>query len=239
MNNLENKIVLLTGATGGIGKAIAKAIIESKAKLVMVDVNEEALINLQKELGENSFIVSADLTKEEDYDKIAKYCEENFGKIDILINSVGMASRKPLLEVGKAELMRHFELNVYPSLKLVQSTINLLEKSNEADIISIVSSAGLNPYEGQGAYCASKYAQRAINEVLTMELFDKGIRLHNLFPSGVDTEMIRVTRPDISGDVYCKSEEIAKIILFILENRNNSVIDSLFIRRHAKKPYTT
>ena len=64
-----------------------------------------------------------------------------------------------------------------------------------------------------------------------------GIRVHTIAPAGVDTGMIRVTRPDLSGDAYSRPEEIAEIILFILTHRNNSVLDEIYIRRHAKPPF--
>ena len=176
------------------------------------------------------------MTNKENCDKVAAFCEEKFAGLDILINSVGVALRKPLLEVSKEEFMKLYEVNVYTTLSMTQACYSLLKKSKEADIISLISSSGMYPHIHQGAYCATKYAQRALNEVLNVELFEDDIRVHNLYPSAVETPMAKIARGDLKENMSCKPEELADIIVFILSNRNNSVIDNLIVRRYTKRP---
>jgi len=236
MSRLKDKVVIVTGATGGIGNEIVRALVKDEAKVLMADVNEDALKNLKNELGKNVEYYSGDLCDRATCDKVASFCKEKFGKLDVLINSVGVALRKPLLEVSKEEFMKLYEVNVYTNLSMTQACHSLLKESDSADIISIVSSSGMYPHIHQGAYCSTKYAQRALNEVLNIELFDDDIRVHNLYPSAVETPMARIARGDLAENMSCKAEEIAEIIVFILANRNNSVIDNLIIRRYTKRP---
>lgn len=236
MENLKDKVAIVTGACGGIGKEIVKALINNGAKVLLTDINEEKLISLCGELGENADYYKADITNKNECLDIAKKCKDTFGKLNILINSAGVSLRKPLLEVNKEEFMKLYEINVYSNLAMTQACANMLEESKSGEIISLVSSSGMYPHEQQGAYCATKYAQRVLNEVLNVELFNKDIRIHNLYPSAVDTPMVRNARPDLKGDVYCKAEELAEIMIFILTHRNNSVIDNLIVRRFTKRP---
>ena len=235
-SKLQDKVAIVTGATGGIGREIVKALASEGAKVLMADINEKALKSLKKEIGENIEYYSGDLCDLDMCRKIAAHCKDTFGKLDILVNSVGVALRKPLLDVTKEEFMKLYEVNVYTTLSMTQACYELLKDSDSSDIISIVSSSGMYPHIHQGAYCSTKYAQRALNEVLNIELFDDDIRVHNLYPSAVETPMAKIARGDLAENMSCKPEEIAEIIVFILSNRNNSVIDNLIIRRYTKRP---
>jgi NADP-dependent 3-hydroxy acid dehydrogenase YdfG len=239
MRRLENKVAILTGAAGGIGIPMARALTLEGAKVLLTDLHAEPLARLADELGSGCMVHAADLTDGGAPLAIVAACEQRFGRLDILINNAGIASRKPILDVQQEELMRHFLLNACAPLAMAQAAVPLLRESDAAEIVTISSVAGIHPYEGQASYCASKHAQRALMEILSMELFSMGtgIRVHTIAPAGVDTEMIRVTRPDLRGDVYSRPEEIAEIVLFILTHRNNSVLDEIYVRRHAKPPF--
>lgn len=236
MSTLKDKIIIITGACGGIGSVIAKEMIKNGAKVLLADIKEDVLIDLKEELGENAIYYAGDLCNKDTCIKIANYCKEQFGGIDALINSAGVALRKPLLEVSKEEFMKLYEINVYSNLAMTQACYDMLKESESADIISIVSSSGVYPHIHQGAYCSTKFAQKALNEVLNIELFDDDIRVHNLYPSAVETPMAKIARGDLKENMSCKPEEIAEIITFILSHRNNSVIDDIIIRRYTKRP---
>jgi NADP-dependent 3-hydroxy acid dehydrogenase YdfG len=239
MTRLENKVAVLTGAAGGIGIPIARALVLEGARVLLTDLDAGRLVSVAAELGSGCAVHAADLADTSAPAEIIDDCRRRFGRLDILINNAGIASRNPILEVGREELMRHFLLNSWAPLAMAQAAVSLLEESGAGEIITISSVSGMHPYEGQAAYCASKHAQRALMEVLSMELFSMGtgIRVHTIAPAGVDTGMIRVTRPDLDGDVYSKPEEIAEIVIFILTHRNNSVLDEIYVRRHAKPPF--
>ncbi len=210
MKELQDKVVIITGATGGIGRFIVKALVDAGAKVLMADINEKALKELSSELGENVSYYAGDLCDRDVCGKVAEYCKEKFGKLDVLINSAGVALRKPLLEVEKDEFMKLYEINVYSNLAMTQACYEMLKESDSSDIISIVSSSGVYPHIHQGAYCSTKFAQKALNEVLNIELFDDDIRVHNLYPSAVETPMAKIARGDLKENMSCKPEEKKK-----------------------------
>ena len=236
MNQLTDKVALLTGATGGIGKHIANALKDKGVRLLLTDVDDNLL---KKAYGEwnDCVCIASDLTKEREPQRVIAQCKKNYGNLDILINAIGIGSRQSVLEADRNVFFKHIEINAWIPVAMCQAAIPLLLESDAGEIISISSSAGVNPYVGQACYSASKHTLNALMRILTMELHDTGVRVHTIAPTGVDTELIRITRPDLEGDAYCKPEEIAEIIIFILTHRNNSVIDEVNIRRHAKPPF--
>ena len=236
MNALKDKVIIVTGATGGIGSVIVREMVNNGAKVLLCDINEEALVKLTDELGENVKYYAGNLCDKKVCESIAAYCKKEFGKLDTLINSAGVALRKPLLEVTKEEFMKLYEINVYSNLAMTQACYEMLKESESADIISIVSSSGIYPHYHQGAYCSTKFAQKALNGVLNIELFEDDIRVHNLYPSAVETPMAKIARGDLKENMSCKPEEIAEIITFVLSHRNNSVLDDIVIRRYTKRP---
>ena len=131
----------------------------------------------------------------------------------------------------------HMAVNVRAPMLLVNAALPYLEQSGHAAVINIGSVVSVKGYETQGAYTASKHALLGYTKVLARELFKKGIRVHVLLPGGVGTELIRETRPDLDMNDLSTPQEIADIILFLLKNRNNSVIDEISIRRYTKEPW--
>jgi len=236
---LKEKTAIITGAARGIGKALALALMQEGIKLCLVDRDEQGLNELAREItdkGGSALVVAYDLLKDDSAQVVIGRCAEEFGGIDILINNAGYAERNPYDRITKEEFMKHMVLNAYVPLAMTQQAVPYLKKSDLKIVINMSSITSINPYECQGSYVASKHAQRGITQVMAMELFEEDIRIHTIAPTGVDTEMIAITRPDLNPDMFCKKEEIAEIVLFLLNHRNNSIIDEIVVRRHSKKP---
>ena len=230
------KTVLITGASGGIGSVIARTLLEEGFNVYMTDVQDALMRKINREYPEISGFSRGDITNPAFCRETAFFCADLFGGIDVLINCAGVAMKKDLLEVDKEEFMRLFEINVYANLAMMQACHEYLRKSEGADIINIVSSSGVYPHVHQGVYCATKFAQKALGEVMNIELFDDDIRVHSLYPSTVETAMAKIARPDLDQGLSCRPEELADIIVFLIKNINNSVIDNLVIRRYTKRP---
>lgn len=231
------RTVIVTGASGSIGSTIARTLLKEGFNVYLADVQDIVMRKIvNEEYPDTSGFARGNLADPDFCREVAMFAADRFGRIDALINCAGVAMRKPLLEVKKDEFMRMFENNVYSNLVMTQACYPYLKKSDGADIISIVSSSGVYPHGMQGVYCSTKFAQKALNEVMNIEFFDDDIRVHNLYPSAVATPMTGIARPDLDMKSACRAEEIADIVAFILLNRNNSVIDNLVIRRFTKKP---
>lgn len=241
--DIRNKVVLLTGAAGGIGKCIAEGICETGVKLFLVDINEEKLSAQCNEINANggcAEFFTANLLKEESYKMITDKCKQTFGGIDILINCAGMALNQPFENVTMEMFNKIFSLNVYAPAAMMRECLPHLENSDYAMIINITSAAAHQPFSGQSLYVGSKHALFGLTKCVSQEIFERNldIRVHTVAPTGVYTDMIAIARPDLDPKTMCLPEEIAQIIEFLITHRNNSIIDDVLIRRHTKMPWT-
>lgn len=238
--DLKGKTALITGASRGIGYAIATALAQ---KGVNIAVNSSSATNLKhvtKDLssyGAGVFACPADLSNPETSAKIIKDVIAHFGKLDILINNAGIAIPKPITATTTEEWDRHMAINARAPFVLCREAIPHLKKSDHATIINISSVVGNKGYINQGAYTASKHALMGMTKVLAQEVFDDGIRVHVIAPGGVATNMIVNTRPDLDVTVMPTPADIAEIVLFLLTHRGNAVIDEINVRRSNNSPW--
>ena len=237
---LEGRVAVITGASRGIGRAIAKELASAGVSVCIIARDEQKLNELALEIteqGGNALPVVCDLFEEESVDKIIGQCVEKFGGIDYLVNNAAYSRSGRLDSVTKEDFDRHMYLNAYVPLRMMQAAEPYLKASENAYVINIASVVAFSPYESQGMYSASKHALSAFSKVAAKELFDFDVRVSMISPGAVDTELITTMRPDLKDtSVFSKPSEIAKIARFLLENRNNSVIDEVIVRRYSKKP---
>ena len=239
--SLKDKVVAITGAGGGIGRATCQALAKEGAKIAILGGNNleniNATIDSIKEYGVDTYVLPGNLTNmdflEDCLDKIAK----NFGNIDILINNAGIAINAPFEETQIEDFDRIMNINVKVPFVLCQKALPYLRKSNHATIINIGSVVAHKGYVNQAVYTASKHAMLGFSKSLANEVYTENIRVHTICPGGVFTDMVRVTRPDLTGEDMIMPEEIADIIVFLLTRRGNAVIDDICVHRAGKQPF--
>lgn len=240
MNTLEDKIALITGASRGIGEAIAKRLAKEKINLALIARNEEKLKNLKKELlGENIkvYILPIDLRETNAPKMIIEKVVDYFGGLDILINNAGIAFSKSITETTEEEWDDILNLNAKVPFFLCKYAIPYLKNSQIPTIINISSVVGYKGYINQGAYTASKHALHGFTKVLAQEVHEYGIRVHLISPGGVATDLVEKVRPDLDTSSLIQPSEIAEIIVFLLKFRENAVIDEIQIRRKDNPPW--
>ncbi|NSW92472.1 MAG: SDR family oxidoreductase [Firmicutes bacterium] len=240
MSILKGRVALVTGASRGIGKAIAVMLAEHGVNLA---INSSSLENLEivaQELyhtGVEIFICPANLAEKDAPANIIKDVIAHFGRLDILINNAGIAIPKPLAETTADEWDLHMAVNARAPFLLCKEALTSLKKSDYATIINISSVVGHKGYINQGAYAASKHALMGMTKVLAQEVHNYGIRVHAVSPGGVATDMVMKTRPDLDASELISPAEIAEIVLFLLTHRGASVIDEINIRRASNTPW--
>jgi len=240
MISLKGKIALITGASRGIGKAIATALAKEGVNLAINSRSEEALLIIKNELsifGIDILICPYDLKDPKVPKVLIEKVIEYFGGLDILINNAGIAFSKSIEETTEEEWDEIIAINARAPFFLCKYAIPYLKKSSMPIIINISSVVGTKGYINQGAYTASKHALMGFTKVLAQEVHDYGIRVHVISPGGVATDLVTVMRPDIDPSTLIKPEEIADIILFLLKNRGNAVIDEINVRREKNTPW--
>lgn len=239
MAKLADKVAVITGGSGAIGSTTAKLFLNEGAKVVLVDINEEALSKVASELNSlNVSYVAADVTKATDVQKYVKHTVDTFGKIDVFFNNAGIEGVvKPITEYPEEVFDKLIAVNVkgvWLGIKYV-----LPEMNDGGSIINTSSVAGLVGSPNVSAYVTSKHAVIGITRTVANEAASRNIRVNSIHPSPVDNRMMRSLEEGYApGDAeaakkgfeatiplkrYATNEDIANGVLFLASD------DSKFI----------
>lgn len=237
---LTGKIAVITGAGGGIGRAIAEKLARSGMKLVLLGGrNTEKLETVRRQLEPAApcVILPGELTDLTFLASAVEDAAKAFGGIDVLINNAGTAQSTPFEEIGMEEYDRIMSINVRTPFFLMQKALPYLKKSEAPAILNIASVVAHSGYPLQSVYSASKHALLGLTKSVAREYYREGIRVHAVCPGGVYTDMVKVSRPDLSPEGMIMPEDIAGIVHFLLSNRSNAVIDEILVHRAGKEPF--
>ena len=233
---LESKKILITGASKGIGKALALKLANSGCILCLTARNmtkSEDLINKLKESGIQYFLFDADLSKQNDIKKTYEYFKTNAGEIDILINNAGRGIFSPINEEKPEQIKEILDLNIFGLIYLTNLCSEDLIK-NKGTIVNISSVAGRKGFQGLSVYCASKWAVIGFTESLRDELCSKNVKVMCIEPGLVDTEWGE-NLPDTfkqykeSVDMLTP-DDIADIIYFAIMTPDNVCLNEILVR---------
>jgi short-subunit dehydrogenase len=236
MNNFfENKVVLITGATSGIGKALAIDFLSKGAKVAICSRNADTLLSFSTEINSNNLLtVQADVSNEEDCKKFIEKSMNAFHAIDILINNAGISMRAMFQEVDLSVLKQSMDINFWGTVYCTKYTLPYILKS-KGSILGISSIAGYKGLPCRTGYSSSKFAMQGFLESLRIELLKTGVNVMWVSPGFVSTN-IRNTALNASGNAQSETplnenklmsaEECASIILKGIEKRKRTIIMS-------------
>ena len=189
MFNLDSKVALITGATGGIGMSIAKQMKSSGAKLILSGTRQEVLSKLELELGDDVKTIVTDLSDKNDVMSLANEAEETFGSIDILINNAGITADGLLLRMKDEDWDKVIDINLSSSMRLTRQVIRGMIKRRYGRIIFISSIVGYTGNAGQSNYSASKSALSGLTKSIAAEVAGRGITCNLIAPGFISTPM--------------------------------------------------
>jgi len=240
--NWKGKTAIVTGASGGIGRAVCRKLAAMKLNMVITGRNQESLDTLACELrGTGVVIVSCtgDITDSGFVRSLPTAAVERFGGLDVLINCAGTAQNQRFEEVTEEDYDRIMNLNARAPYFLCQASLPALRCSACATIINITSVVAHKGYPYQSAYAASKHALAGFSKSLANEVYQENIRVHLISPGGVYTPMVAQTRPDLTPDMVSLPEDIANIAAFYLQMRDaNAIVDEIQVHRSGKEPFS-
>ncbi len=240
MKQLTGKVALITGASGGIGSAIVREFAALGMDLALCGRSREKLAAIQAEaeaLGARTMTYTADLTENGAAADCIQAVKARFGRLDILVNNAGMALSRPFAETSPEEFDQIMALNVRAPYFLCQAALPELKASDHGTIINIASVVGHKGYPLQSAYAASKHALIGMTKSLANEVYTDGIRVHIIAPGAVYTDMVKISRPDLTSEGMILAEDIAEIAAFFVTHRTNAVIDEIQVHRAGKAPF--
>ena len=238
--HLESKVAVLTGAGGGIGQAAAVKLAQNKMKVVLLGGHNKDKLDLTRRAVEeytDCLVIPGDLTDLDFLEAGVAETVARMGGIDVLINNAGVAQSTPFEEVTPEEFDRIMAINTRTPYFLTQKALPFLKRSACATVINICSVVGHAGYPLQSVYTASKHAMLGFTKSLAREYYKDDIRVHAVCPGGVYTDMVKISRPDLTPEGMILPGEIADIIWFFLANRGNAVIDEILVHRVSKEPF--
>jgi len=187
--DLKGKKALITGASGGIGKEIARTLDSFGAEICISGRNSEELNSLNNTVNQECKIITSDLTKDNDITNLVKGAEEELGQIDILINNAGITKDNIFLRMSDEEWDQVLKVNLYSTFKILKLATKGMVKRKYGRIINITSVVGVTGGPGQVNYSSSKAGLIGMTKSLSQELASRNITVNCIAPGFIDTPM--------------------------------------------------
>ena len=189
MSDLRNKNALITGASGGIGSAIARRLHAAGAKVALSGTRQELLERLANELGERAFILPCNLNDMAAVGALPKQAIDALGSLDILVNNAGITRDNLFMRMSDEEWQTVINVNLTATMKLCKGALRGMMKSRWGRIINISSVVGATGNPGQGNYAASKAGMVGMSKSLAYEVASRGITVNVVAPGFIATAM--------------------------------------------------
>lgn len=239
MSTELNQVVVITGASSGIGEATARMLAEDGAKIVAVARRKSRLDRLVKDIeaaGGQAISVEADVTSYEDMKRAANTAKDTYGRLDVWVNNAGVMPLSPV------EMNRHEEwnwmvdVNIKGVLNGVAAAQPLMRAQGAGQFVNVSSVAGHLVFPGAAVYCATKFAVRALSEGIRMES-DGSIRVTNISPGAIKTELTdHIGVPEVKEgvkaftDIAIDADAVARAIRFAVVQPADVDINEVIIR---------
>ncbi len=224
--DFDGRTALVTGGAGGIGLAIARQLAEGGARVVLLDLERQALDVAAASLAEprHHLALEVDVTRPEGVEQAVATVLEATGRIDILVNSAGVALLEPAGEVSEAAWDRTLAVNLTAPLLLAQAVAPAMRRQRNGRIINLASQASVVALRRHAAYCASKAGLVGLTRVLALEWASDGITVNAISPTVVDTPLGRKAWAGQVGEAmraliptgrFAQPEEVARLAVFL------------------------
>lgn len=235
--NLKDKVIIITGASTGIGRETAITLALKGMKVVLAARSEEKLEQLAKEIGTNVLAVPCDVTKQNEVENLTKKAIAKFGKIDALFANAGAFIGGNILDGDLNYFEKGLQLNLMGTLRVIHAVAPYIKKQKAGHVIITTSVAGHRYVPGQAVYCASKHAQYIIAQGLRNELLEHNIKVTTIAPGWVVSEFWE-HNPDIleaahkakNEGMAIETKNIADGVVYALEQPDNVNIGDLIIQ---------
>jgi 3-oxoacyl-[acyl-carrier protein] reductase len=223
MEQLNGRVALVTGASRGIGAAVARSLDAAGVRLGLASRSGD-------DLGiEGAVARPCDVRDPLALEALVAATVERFGRLDILVVNAGVGGYGPFLELPPDQLEEMIDVNVKGALYTVRAALPHLLRSEAPDLVTIASEAGRRGLPYEATYCASKFAQVGLTRALDHELREHGVRCTNVCPGGVATDfaMGRGRTPEMPALAgMMKAEDVAELVMFVLTRpRNHRILE--------------
>jgi NADP-dependent 3-hydroxy acid dehydrogenase YdfG len=240
-NNIKGKVVVITGASSGMGEAAAKHLSALGATVVLGARRVDRIEKLAKEIndkGGQALAIAADVTKLDQVKNMVDSTVQEFGRVDVLLNNAGVMPLSPMDRLNLDEWDKMIDVNIKGVLNGIAAVLPYMKEQKSGQIINTSSVAGHKVFNGSAVYSATKYAVRALTEGLRMEVKPYGIRTTIVCPGAVKTELLEhITEADIQqankdyvGAVGISPDSFARVVAFAISQPEDVDINEVIFR---------
>ena len=234
MYDLNDKSALVTGASGGIGSAIARKLHAAGAKVALSGTRQEPLERLAEELGERAYILPCNLSDMAAVEVLPKQAIETLGSLDILVNNAGITRDNLFMRMSDEEWQSVIDVNLTATMKLCKGALRGMMKSRWGRIINISSIVGATGNPGQGNYAASKAGMVGMSKSMAYEVASRGITVNVVAPGFIATAMTDKLADDRKEAILAQipagrmgaAEDIASAVAFLASDGSGYVTGS-------------
>ena len=219
MIDLKNKLVVITGATSGLGACLAEDIIKKGNRVVSISRNEPEHLN-----SEITYL-NCDITDKEKVFSVIKDIKNSFGEIDIFINNAGLwMPHVPVEEETKETVQKMIDVNLFGTMYCTQAVLPIFKGKGFGVFVNIISTSALAGRPLSSGYAASKFAQDGFTKSVRVENKDSNIKIINIYPGGMKTHLFDAKKPEDYDSYMDPSEVAGKIVHFISEEEGEEII---------------
>jgi short-subunit dehydrogenase len=230
--NLQNRVIIITGASAGIGKETAVLLAKEKCRLALAARRKDRLESLSQEirdLGTEALPLQTDVSDEAQVDRLIQKTVEHFGRLDILVNNAGYGLFAKVEDTTVQELQTIFATNFGGTFYAIKAALPVMRRQHHGHIINVSSVAGKRGFPLSGAYCATKFAMNGLTESLRSELMGSGIDVSLVLPVSTTTEFFDVAknksdRPSKPLGIVQSAHQVGKAIVRCAKNPKAEVL---------------
>lgn len=225
---MNKKVVMITGASKGLGKALTMAFAKEGARLAICSRSEHRLEKVKQEaqgLGAEVLAITADVSQPRDVERFVALTQEVYGQIDVLVNNASVLGPSPmplLLDYPAEDFAEVLRVNAVSAFLVSQRVIPIMLERNEGSIINVTSEAGHVGYAGWGAYGISNFAVEGLTQTWADELSATNVRVNMIDPGEMDTEMHQLAVPDCDYPL-AKPENVVDIFLHLASDKAKGI----------------
>lgn len=226
-SKLKGKVIIITGASSGIGKAVALSLVKYQPKMVIFARREKKLMNTARTLkrqGIKLLPIVGDIRNREDRVKLVEFTLRAFGTIDVLINNAGLGRASLFVDQPEEEIDELIETNFLSLVKLTQKVAQVMKEQQNGHIINLSTSLVMLPAYPFAVYCATKSAIMTFGDSIRKEMQDYGVSVSTVFPGPYNTEFHEVAHCDKEKFAVYDTQKLAnKIVKLLLKPKDNLI----------------
>ncbi|HLR36308.1 MAG TPA: SDR family NAD(P)-dependent oxidoreductase [Tissierellales bacterium] len=245
IKRFEDKVVLITGGSGDIGKTAAELFLKEGAKVAIVGTNDEKLAKVKESLGD-VLTIRADVTKEEEVKNYVEKTVEEYGRIDVFFNNAGTEGKiSSIIEQDMNDVRKVIDINVIGAFMGLKYVIPVMQKQGSGSIINTSSDAGLAGSPGLAPYVASKHAVVGLTKTAALEVAKDNIRVNSINPTNIEGRMMESIESGLDPEDpesikqewlnaipmgrYATLEEVAKLVLFLASDDASFITGAQYV----------